>query len=136
MKVAKYRNKKVGTHDSKVESRFSKVLKFALPECTIAEKEVIELIPKFKSNGQTIRAAKLIPDFVIYYQGKPIAIIDTKGFQTEKSKLQFKMLRYMMHQANNDIYISTPVTSAERLKAVNTILELLTLLKKNHGKTS
>jgi len=134
--INKYRNKKVGSHDSKAESRFSKVLRMALPECSIVEKETIELIPKFKSNGQTIRSAKLIPDFTIYYKGEAIAIIDVKGFQTDKSKLQFKLLRYLMHIANNPIYIDTPVTAADRLKAIATIKEIVTLLKKNNGKAS
>lgn len=130
--INKYRNKKVGSHDSKAESRFSKVLRMALPECIIVEKETIELIPKFKSNGQTIRAAKLIPDFTVYYQGQAIAIIDVKGFQTDKSKLQFKLLRYLMHMANNHIYIDTPVTAADRMRVINHIKQMI--CKSNQSK--
>jgi len=122
---SKYLNRKTGTYDSKLESRFSKTLLLELPECIIEEKKSIELIPKFKSNNQTIRAAKVIPDFFIYYNDKLIAIVDTKGFQTEKSKLQFKLLRYKMYQEGNEVPIFLPTKTSEIIKTIIQIKKLI-----------
>jgi len=129
----KYRNKRIGSYDSKVESAFSKQLKILLPECIIIEKQAIELIPKLKlkNNGITIRAAKVIRDFFIYFREELIAIVDTKGFQTDKSKLQFKLLRYKMHKDGNEVPIFLPTKASERVETINQIKKLIT-----NGKTT
>jgi len=50
-----------------------------------------ELQPKFKYNGETIRAITLTVDFVV---GSKNLIIDTKGFQTQQGAIRWKMLKH------------------------------------------
>ena len=51
--------------------------------------KVYELQPKFKYNGKTARAVKMIVDFWVDSHN---LIIDTKGFATAISTLKYKML--------------------------------------------
>ena len=129
----KYGNKKVGRHDSKVESKFFYQLVDALPNCTIKEKEVIVLHDKFKYMGEAIRQSKIIPDFMIYYDGKLVAIVDTKGFQTEKSKLQIKLLKKLLKDKGTEIPIFLPRTAAERNQTINTLKHFTNETKRYHN---
>lgn len=98
----KYRNKKTVVDgiefDSKAESNRYIELKLLEKAGQIKDLSLqvpFELIPSYKKNGKTIRAAKYIADFVYYDNEKEKQIIeDTKGFKTEEYKLKKKLFEY------------------------------------------
>lgn len=58
--------------------------------------KVIVLQEKFRYNGEAIREVKSIVDFYFPVQN---VICDTKGFQTDRSALKFKMLKHRLHKS-------------------------------------
>ena len=104
-KVTKYGNKKINLagvkYDSKLEFYCSNLLK-ANDFVFDFQKEIV-LIDKFKYNSETIRAVKIIVDFVVYTTEK-IIYIDTKGYPTDTSKLKYKMLKhYLKDEVNTSV---------------------------------
>jgi hypothetical protein len=85
-------------------------------------KDVFILQEKFRYMGEAIREVKIIPDFVIRKSGIIIAIVDTKGLQTDKSKLQFKLLKN--HLIDSQVPIFLPTNKAKCEEAIRKILEL------------
>jgi hypothetical protein len=100
--MSKYGNNKVIVDgikfDSKLEARRYIELKLLEKAKIIKDLNLqvpFELIPSYKKNGKTIRAAKYIADFVYYDNEKEKQIIeDTKGFKTEEYKLKKKLFEY------------------------------------------
>ena len=54
----------------------------------------IELVPKFRYNGEAVRAIKIIPDF---YLKDHNTYVDTKGFALPEAKLKYKLLKYLLY---------------------------------------
>ena len=123
-KKGKYNNVKIENDghkfDSRIESNFYNMLRLNGIEFTM--KDVFILQDKFRYMGEAIREVKIIPDFVIRKSGVIIAIVDTKGLQTDKSKLQFKLLKH--HLIENQVFIFLPTNKAKCEEAIRKILEL------------
>ncbi len=89
--------RKVNKHqgyDSKKEARRGQELE--LLQCAgeiqnLKRQLKIELIPKFKRNGQTYRAINYIADFYYEENGREI-IEEVKGFETDVWKLKKKLI--------------------------------------------
>lgn len=124
-KKTKYGSKKVENNghkfDSRIESNFYNLLRLHSIEFTM--KDVFVLQDKFKYLGEAVREVKIIPDFVIRKNGVIFAIVDSKGFQTDKSKLQFKLLKN--HFKENQVPIFLPTNKAKSEEVIRKILELI-----------
>lgn len=97
----KYKNKKVIfegiTFDSKDEAAYYKVLLEKKAKGEILEiilQPKLELIPKFKINGKTIRATTYTPDFLVRYANEQEEYIDVKGYSTQQGELRRKLFLY------------------------------------------
>jgi len=95
VKRAKYGNKKVEVNGVKFDSKLELYLYQSLTENSFDFdfQVTIELIPKFKFKGISIRAINMRVDFILRHEGK-IIYIDTKGFATPEAKIKYKMLKY------------------------------------------
>jgi len=95
VKRAKYGNKKVEVNGVKFDSKLELYLYQSLTENSFDFdfQVTIELIPKFKFKGISIRAINMRVDFILRNEGK-IIYIDTKGFATPEAKIKYKMLKY------------------------------------------
>lgn len=81
--------------DSKLESyMYGRLNMFKIP---FEMQKVYELQPKFRYHDENIRNVRIIVDF---YLPKHNCIIDTKGFATDKNKLQVKLLKYLLYIEN------------------------------------
>lgn len=123
-KRSKLGNKKVENaghkFDSRLESNFFNLL--TLHKVRFRMKDTIVLQHKFQYLGESIREVKIIPDFsILDTENNVIAIVDTKGFQTEKNKLQIKLLK---HYLDPQIPIYLPKNKAESGSVLNKILML------------
>lgn len=81
---------------SKLETYTYKKLKEAGIDAEY-ESTHFELIPKFKYNGEKVRAMTYLPDFV----GKNF-IIECKGLVTDSFPLRWKIFKYYLKQENKD----------------------------------
>src|SRR3990167_10169285 len=84
--------------DSQREAQFYLMLKMHKIDFKI--KEVFTLQHGFTHCGEIIKAIRIIPDFIIYGHDviigrKIIAIIDVKGYETQSSKIKFKLLKHL-----------------------------------------
>lgn len=95
VKRAKYGNKKVEVNGVKFDSKLELYLYQSLTENSFDFdfQVTIELTPKFKFKGLSIRAINMRVDFILRHEGK-IIYIDTKGFATPEAKIKYKMLKY------------------------------------------
>jgi hypothetical protein len=53
-----------------------------------------ELIPKFKKEGRSYRAATYTPDFLIYHLDGKEELIDVKGVSTQQGELRRKLFEF------------------------------------------
>lgn len=124
-KKRKYSNVKVeadgNKFDSTLESKFYTLLKLHGIEFTM--KEVFVLQDKFKYMGESIREIKIIPDFLIKKNGETVCVIDTKGFQTDKNKLQIKLLKNHLKQKQVPIFL--PKNNKEINEVLSKVLNLI-----------
>lgn len=84
--------------DSKLEAqRYSELigLQYAKQITNLKTQVQIELQPAFRTtDGKAIRAIHYVADFM-YRENGVIVVEETKGFQTDVSKIKMKMLRYV-----------------------------------------
>jgi hypothetical protein len=124
----KYGNHRVTAIDgtqcaSKVECHMYELLKkFNIP---FDFQVKYELTPKFRHGTTLYRESSLIVDFVVT---EPIGtkwVIDTKGHQTEKSKLQWKVfLHKYVVDSPDKINVSLPRTKNDVFAVVITLKEI------------
>ena len=100
MKYNKYRNKKVTVDgikfDSQKEAWYYVALKSKKQNKEIKDFELqvkIELMPKFKYQGETVRAITYYCDFLIYHNDGTKEYVDVKGVQTDVFKIKWKMFK-------------------------------------------
>lgn len=122
----KYRNQTVERDGVKYDSKLEYYMKGKLEMAgiTFVMKKPYVLVDKFKYNGEAVRAAKVIPDFTITKDSLSVAIVDTKGMQTEKSLLQFKLLKRKLLDLNHEIPIYLPTS---RKECEEVILQLISI---------
>lgn len=94
--------------DSQLEAYMYKLLKGSIVNF-IFQREY-ELQPKFKFNGEAIKAIKMIVDFWLPDYNM---IVDTKGWATDISKLKYKMLKYKYSDIGLPMKIEMPSTEKE-----------------------
>lgn len=99
--MSKYHNDKVVADgirfDSKKERDFYCGLKMLQQSGEVEDircQVTYELQPKFKHNGETVRAIKYIADFVVTNSDGSVDVFDVKGFKTKEYLLKKKMLLY------------------------------------------
>lgn len=102
IKRAKYGNKKVEVDGIKFDSKLELYLYQSLIKNNLEfDFQVpIELVPKFKFKGISIRAIAMRVDFLLKHNGQLI-YIDTKGFATPEAKIKYKMLKYKFKDSDN-----------------------------------
>ncbi len=102
--------------DSKLEVKFAQLLKESGIKFYRYNEVSIEIMPKFVYNGETIRAAKYKPDFIV----GPYCI-EVKGYPTDAWKVRRKIiLNYMSNHAE---YKYREVKSVAEMKALITELK-------------
>lgn len=85
------------TFDSKKEAAYYRglLLRGKAGEIKEFKNQVrFELIPKFRKNGVTHRAAHYVADFVVEYSDGRTEVIDVKGMRTALYKLKRKMFEF------------------------------------------
>ena len=85
------------TFDSKLEA--DRYIELRLLEKSGVIKDLklqqeFELIPAYKKNGRTVRAAKYVADFTYFTAGGEFIVEDTKGQRTEGYRLKKKLFEY------------------------------------------
>ncbi|MFZ1389473.1 MAG: DUF1064 domain-containing protein [Thiolinea sp.] len=124
-KKTKYKNAKIevdgNKFDSTIERNFYNLLNLYKIEFTM--KDVFVLQDKFRYLGEAVRDVKIVPDFVIRKNGVIFAIVDTKGMQTDKSKLQIKLLKNHLKEKQVPIFLPNNKTKSE--ETIRKILELI-----------
>lgn len=90
---------KVITNGIKFDSRLESYMygRLNMLKIPFEMQKVYELQPKFRYHDENIRNVRIIVDF---YLPKHNCIIDTKGFATDKNKLQIKLLKYLLYIEN------------------------------------
>lgn len=96
--MSKYRNKKTGGFDSKMERDRYLLLRMMeeTGEITDLKCQVkFELIPAQYIDGKCVeRKCEYVADFT-YYQDGSLVVEDVKGFRTDVYKLKRKMMLYL-----------------------------------------
>ena len=74
-----------------------------------------ELQPRFKYNGEAIRAITLTVDFRVASKN---LLIDTKGFQTQQGTIRWKMLKWWLleDRFENNYLASLPIIEQPKNK--------------------
>lgn len=91
------------TFASKDEAKYYEYLKMRKAKGQILNFElqpVFILIPSFKYQGKTERAATYTLDFLVYNLDGTTEYIDVKGFSTQQGEFKFKLLKYMHPNMN------------------------------------
>lgn len=107
-KKPKYNNTKIilsdGTVvDSKLENKHKQNFERLLAEGSIRTYKwqvPIELLPTFKHKGETIKSMKYIADHYVIDNKGIITVYDSKGFQTDVSKIKIKLFKYVYPDIN------------------------------------
>lgn len=89
---------------SKLEADYYLYLKEQKKQGLIKDFELqprIQLIPTFKNNkGETVRSINYILDFKILNNDDSVDYVDTKGFETDVSKIKKKLINYLYPELN------------------------------------
>lgn len=127
VKKNKYLNKKTLykgiLFDSKLESLVYQALEFCV--FTVERQVEYELMPSFVFLGEKIKRTLIRPDFRLRHPvtNQVLAILDAKSkfSQTEKSKLQIKLLKAHLILKNEPVPIFLVESKAQAYQIINTL---------------
>lgn len=97
-------------------------------------KKKVILQEKFKSEGSAVRAITLTPDFWILGPNHTpeapeyIAIVDTKGKETESSRIKFKLLQEWLVKSGLHIPVFKPKSHSENIQVLMELQKLYSII--------